>query len=158
MRIFSARSFFTFAAALVLCASAQAGEELRDRYIEASKSMGEGMLEVLQDCAPDVDMSGINFDYTPRMTEAVGCLIDTHIDRLGRDKTVELVEAAEEMGERSFSTMQEMASMQEDYPVLSSPAMVEISQECGTIEASKDLPLSQLMQENMADFMGCFSQ
>lgn len=146
------------AAALAPLSSAQADSELRDRYIAASQQMGEGMLKVVQACAPQIDMSEIDFDYTPRMVEAVSCVVDTHIDRFGRAETVALVEEAEAMGERSFSSLQEMTTMQQDYPRLSDPAMLEINQTCGTIEASRDLPLTSLMQENMAQMAACFSE
>lgn len=146
------------AVALAALSPVRADTELRDRYIEATQQMGENMLKVVQACAPEIDVSEIDFDYTPRMVEAVGCVVDTHIDRFGRAETVALVEEAEAMGERSFSSLQEMAMMQQDYPRLSEPAMLEINQACGTIEASRDLPLSRVMQENMAQMAACFQE
>ncbi|MGK7297371.1 MAG: hypothetical protein ACNS61_16365 [Candidatus Wenzhouxiangella sp. M2_3B_020] len=144
--------------ALLAFGAARADDELRDRYIAATQEMGKTMLDVMQACAPDVDMSGVDFDYTPRMTEAVGCVIETHIDRFGRPATVELVEQAEAMGERSFSSFREMTEIQQEYPRMSDPAMLEINQVCGTIEASQDLPLSRLMQENMDKMAACFAE
>lgn len=145
------------ASALFWASSVHADEELRDRYIAATQAMGENMLDVLRDCAPEIDYSGIDFEYSPEMTEAVGCVVEGHIERVGRDETVALVEEAEAMGQRSFGSLQDMTTMQEDYPRLSSQAMMELSQECGTIEASQDLPLSQLMRENMGELAACFS-
>ena len=138
--------------------TAQADGGLRDRYIAATQEMGENMLAVMQACVPDVDMSDVDFDYTPRMTEAVACVIETHIDRFGRPATVDLVEQAEAMGERSFSSLREMTEIQQEYPRLSDPAMLEINQTCGTIEASQDLPLSRLMRENMDKMAACFAE
>jgi len=120
--------------------------------------MGEQMLEVIRRCAPDVDTSSVDFDYSPKMIEAVSCLIDRHIDRFGRAETVTLVEQAEAMSERSFSSMQEMATMQEDYPQLSTPAMGELNQACGMVEASQESSMARLMQNNMSELMACFSQ
>lgn len=138
--------------------AARADEELRDRYIAATQELGESMLEMMRACAPDIDMSGVDFEYTPRMEEAVACVIDAHIDRLGRPATVELVEQAEAMGARPFSSIQEMAELQQDYPRLSDPAMLEINQTCGTMEASQDLPLNRLMRENMDRMAACFAE
>lgn len=145
------------AACLFAAGPAQADEDLRDRYIAASQKMGESMLEVIEACATGIDTSGIDFEYTDRMIESVDCVVETHIERFGRDETEALVEEAEAMGERSFSSLQEMAAMQEDYPRLSAPEMLEINQACGTIQASQDLPISRLMRENMADLAACFS-
>jgi len=158
MPVFRILPLLVVAAAVAPLGSAQADNELRDRYIEATQQMGENMLEVVKACAPEIDMSEIDFDYTPRMVEAVGCVVETHIDRFGRAETEALVEEAEAMGERSFSSLQEMATMQQDYPRLSEPEMLEINQACGTIEASRDLPLSNVMQENMAQMAACFSE
>src|SRR6056297_1621356 len=147
---------------LVACLSAanpaQADTELRDRFIAAGQQMGEGMLEVMKGCAPDIDTSEVDLEYTPRMTEAVSCVVDRHIERFGRDETVALVEQAEAMGERPFSSLQEMATIQEDYPKLSTPAMAEFNQACGMVEASQDSSMARLMQENMAELTACFSQ
>lgn len=149
-----------FAAALLaaLNPAARADTELKDRLVAASEQMGENMLDVIRACAPDIDMSGIEVEYTPRMTESVACVVDTHIERFGRDETEALVEQAEQMAERSFSTLQEMTRLQQEYPRLSSSELVEINQQCGTLEASRELPMNQLMQENMAQLSACFSQ
>lgn len=158
MPVFRILPVLATVAVLVPVSPAHADSELRDRYIVATQQMGEGMMEMVQACAPEIDTSEIDFDYTPGMVEAVDCVIDSHIERFGRAETEALVEEAEAMGERSFSSLQEMAAMQQDYPRLSEPAMLEINQACGTIEASRDLPLSRLMQENMAQMAACFSE
>jgi hypothetical protein len=158
MLIFRTLTGLALAAGLSVPGPVQADTELRDRYVAASQQMGENMLKVIEDCAPGLDTSGIDFEHTPRMMEAVGCVIDTHIERFGRDETEALVAEAEAMGERSFSSLQEMGTMQQDYPRLSSPGMVEITQQCGVVEASQDLPISRLMQDNMGELMACFSQ
>lgn len=148
-------------AALALAAvvpTAHADTELRDRFIAASQQMGENMMEVVQACAPDLDLSEVNFDYTPGMVEATECVVDTHIERFGRSETEELVEQAEAMAERSFSSLQEMTTFQQEYPQLSRPELVEINQSCGTLEASNDLPMNRIMRENMMQLMECFSQ
>ncbi|GEM_PF-6349068 len=157
MQIIQPLAVLLIAAALLASGSARADAELRDRYILASQKMGENMLKVIEACAADLDTSDIDFDYTPRMTEAVGCIIDKHIQRYGRDETVALVEDAEAMGERSFSSLQDMASIQQEYPRLATPGMMEITQQCGVIEASRDLPLTKLMQDNMATLAPCFT-
>ncbi|MBY6205194.1 hypothetical protein [Halomonas denitrificans] len=138
-------------------ATAYADDGLRDRYVAASQQIGETMLDVIEDCAPDLDTSGIDFEYTERMVASVECVVETHIERFGRAETVALVEEVEAMADRTFSSLQEMATLQQDYPRLSDPAMLEINQDCGTVEASQDLPLSALMQDNMAKLAGCFS-
>lgn len=157
MPMIRTRPFFLFVAVLA-AGNAQADPELRDRYIAASQQMGENMLTVIEACAPDLDTRDVDFDYTPRMNDAVECIIETHIDRFGRDETVALVEEAEAMGQRTFSSLQEMASIQQDFPRLSTQGMMEITQQCGAIEASQDLPLTQLMQDNMAVLTACFGQ
>lgn len=154
LRLLSAAAL---AAGLAVVAPAQADTELRDRYITASQKMGQGMLQVIKACAPEVDTSGIDFEYSPRMIDAVDCVIETHIERFGREETVALVEQAEAMGERSFSTLKEMSDMQEDYPRLSDPVMGEIHQACGTIAASQDLPITGLMRENASKMAECFA-
>jgi hypothetical protein len=50
-----------------------------------------------------------------------------------------------------------MASLQQDYPELSSEAMIELNQECGTLEASRELPMNQLMRDNMSRLAACYS-
>jgi hypothetical protein len=50
-----------------------------------------------------------------------------------------------------------MSTLQQDYPRLSDPALVEINRECGTLEASRDLPMNRLMQKNMAKMAACLS-
>lgn len=134
-----------------------ADEGLRDRYITASQNIGENMLDVIEECAPALDTRGIDFEYTERMADSVECVVEAHIDRFGRDETEALVDEAEAMAGRSFSSLEEMTTLQQEYPRLSDPAMLEINQACGTVEASKDLPLSRLMQDNMAKLAGCFS-
>jgi hypothetical protein len=145
------------AAACSAPAVAQSDAELRERFIAASEQMGENMLDVIRDCAPDIDMSGIEVEYTPAMTEAAHCVVETHIERYGKDETEVLVEQAEAMAERSFSSLQEMANMQQDYPELSSEALIELNQECGTLEASRELPMNQLMRDNMSRLAACYS-
>jgi hypothetical protein len=157
MTMYRLMTAVVLAGALSAFSAVRADDELRDRYIAATQEMGENMLAVMQACAPDVDMSDVDFDYTPRMTEAVACVIETHIDRFGRPATVELVAQAEAMGERSFSSLQEMTEIQQEYPRLSDTAMLEINQACGTIEASQDLPLSRLMRENMDKMAACLA-
>ena len=149
---------WVFTAALLASGAARADDDLRDRYIAATQEMGKTMRDVMQACAPGVDLSEVDFEYTPRMTESVACVIEIHVDRFGRPATVELVEEAEAMGERSFSSLQEMTEIQQEYPRLSDPAMLEISRTCGTFEASQDLPLSRLMRENMDKMAACFAE
>ena len=144
-------------ASLLAFTPAFADTDLRDRYIAASQAMGENMLTMLKACAPQLDMSDIDFEFSERMTESVSCVVETHIDRFGRDETEALVEEAEAMGQRSFSSLQEMSSIQTDYPRLSNDAMLEISQACGTIEASQDLELTQFMVDNMSSLTACFT-
>jgi hypothetical protein len=151
------RILSVLAAVAAAVSTAQADEALRDRFIAASERTGENMLDVIRECAPDIDTSGIEVEYTPEMTEAANCVVDTHIERFGRDETEALVEQAEAMAERSFSSLQEMSTLQQDYPRLSDPALVEINRECGTLEASRDLPMNRLMQENMAKMSACLS-
>ena len=150
MSMFRPTTALAVLTALFAAGSAAADNELRDRYIAASQQMGENMLEVIEGCAPGIDTRDIDFEYSPRMMDAVSCVIDTHIERFGRDETEALVEEAEAMGERSFSSLQEMGTIQQDYPRLSSEGMIEITQQCGVIEASQDLPLTRLMRDNMA--------
>lgn len=152
------RALPVLAAFFLFLPAAQADSELRDRFIAASERMGQNMLDVIGACAPGIDTSGIEMEYTPRMTEAANCVVDTHVERFGREETEVLVEQAEAMAERSFSSLQEMSRLQQDYPRLSDPALIEINQQCGTLEASRELPMNQLMQENMAQLADCFSQ
>jgi len=146
------------AAGLSFLSTAQADSELVDRYVAASQKAGEQMLKLVEGCAPGIDTSEVDFEYSDRMTEAVNCLIETHVERFGREETVRLVEDAEAMSERGFSSFSEMMDMPDDYPRLTSPEVAEINQECGTVEASQDMPLSRLMQENMDQMMACFSE
>lgn len=136
----------------------QADDELRDRYIAATQVMGDKMLKVINDCAPDIDTSDVDFDYSERMTEAVGCVIEGHIDRFGKGETEALVGEMEALSERSFSSLQEMTALQTEYPRLSENAMMELNMACGTMEASQDLDLTRVMQDNMASLAGCFTQ
>ncbi len=145
-------------AVVVALPNAHADSELRDRFIAASQDMGESMMKAVKACAPEIDISGIDFEYTPRMVEATECVVETHIERFGRAETEALVEQAEAMSERSFSSLQEMTMLQQDYPALSSPELVEINQNCGTLEASSDLPMNRVMRENMSQLAACFSQ
>lgn len=146
----------TLAATLGM-APAHADDELRDRYIAATQVMGDQMLDVINDCAPDIDTSEIDFDYSDRMTEAVGCVIDGHIERFGKDETEALVGEMEALSERSFSSLQEMSTLQAEYPRLSDEALMELNMSCGTMEASQDLDLTRLMQDNMAALASCFT-
>jgi hypothetical protein len=146
------------AAGLSFSGTAQADSELIDRYVAASQQAGKQMLKLVENCAPGIDTSEVDFEYSERMTESANCLIETHVERYGRDETVALVEDAEAMSEREFSSFSEMMDMPEDFPRLTSPEVAEINQECGTVEASQDMPLSRLMQENMDQMMACFSE
>ena len=150
-------AFLLLSIGVAASATTHADDGLRDRYIAASQQIGETMLDVIEDCAPDLDTSGIDFEYTERMVDSVECVVETHTDRFGKDETEALVEEAEAMADRTFASLQEMATLQQEYPRLSDSAMLEINQACGTVEASQDLPLSRLMQDNMAKLAGCFS-
>lgn len=147
----------SFALALGAISPVSADSALTERYIVATQSMGENMLEMIESCAPGLDTSEVHFDYTPRMREAVSCIITNHVDQLGYDQTVALVEQAEAMGQRSFASLHAMASTQEDYPLLSSEVMIELTQSCGTVEASQDLPMGDLMRNNMDKMAACFA-
>lgn len=135
----------------------RADPDLNQRFIAASQKMGEGMIELVKSCAPSIDLSGVDAEFTPRMREATECVVDTHIERFGRGQTEELVEQAEAMAAQSFSSLQEMTTLQQDYPRLSSPDLLEINRSCGTLEASNDLPMNRVLRENMAQMTDCFS-
>lgn len=137
---------------------AVADSDLVDRYIAASQKSAQSMLDVLKTCAPQVDFSSVNFDFTPKMREGVECVIDAHIEQTNRAETVALVEEAEAMADAGFDSMREMISLQEQYPRLGNDRMMGINQSCGTIEASREQPLYQVVQNNMAALTPCFAE
>jgi hypothetical protein len=138
--------------------SAYGDQELKDRFVAASEEMGKGMMALVKSCAPGVDLSGVDGEYTPQMVDAAHCVVDTHIQRFGRAETETLVAEAEAMAERSFSSFQEMNALQQDYPLLSGQALLEINRSCGTFDASRDFPLNRVMRQSMASMADCLSQ
>jgi len=138
--------------------SASGNQGLKDRFVVASEEMGEAMMEMVRSCAPGIDLSGVESAYTPRMVDAAHCVIDLHVDQFGQAETEALVSQAEAMAEQSFSSFQEMESLQQNYPRLSNPALSEINRSCGTFEAANDYSLNRVMRQSMASMADCQSQ